>query len=64
LAERGELERKIASQHFHAAFAGAIRGEVRKRKLFMHGTDVDDLAAGLCLNAILHERLGDEEDPF
>ena len=32
-----------------------------ERQLFVHGADVDDLAASLCLHAVLHKRLGHEE---
>src|SRR6266436_5147261 len=63
-SQRRKLDRQIARQHFHAAFAGAIGSEVREGKLLMHGADVDDLAASLGQHAVLHECLSNEENAF
>src|ERR1700688_2586135 len=63
-AQRGELNRKVAGQHFDAPFAGAISREMRKGQLFMNGTEVNDLAASLGLHLMFDEGLGDEEQPF
>jgi len=52
---------KIADEHFDAALAGAIGSEVRKGQLFVHGADVDDLAAGLGLHALLYKCLGNKK---
>src|ERR1700719_936995 len=63
-AQRGQLNRKVAGQHFDAAFAGAVGGKVREWQLFVNGAQVNDFAASLGLHLMFYEGLGDEEQTF
>src|ERR1700693_2951469 len=60
-AQRCELNRKVARQHFDAAFAGAVGGKVREGEFFVNGAEVNDFAGSLGLHLMFYEGLGDEE---
>src|ERR1700688_3752936 len=63
-AQWRQLNRKVARQHFDAALAGAVGGEMRKGQLFVNGTQINYFTAGLGLHLMFDECLGDEEQAF
>src|ERR1700722_11176831 len=62
--QRGQLNGKVARQHFDASFACSVGGKVREGEFFVNGTEVNDLAASLGLHLMFDECLGDEEQTF